>query len=347
MSSSKTNFSDLSDQVITKNYCVGCGACVSVCPAKVIDFIDAPKLIGKCIECGLCFENCPIPNFDEKEFEEKIFGRIKKDSEINCGITIGEYAIRAVSTEVLTNCQDGGAATSLLLQALKEGFTGALVVDKDINWNPKPLLVSTPAEIINAAGTKYSSAPILKSLKEINQKQNNKLVIIGTPCQIRVSRQIEYGRLNKSRIGEAIKLRLGLFCMETFNYDTLTNFLIEQGIDPKNIVKFEIKKGKFIVKLLDKEPYEIKISKMKPFVRKCCNTCIDFASEFADISIGNVGSPEGYSTVLIRTKEGEALLKKATQEGLIEVKSLNDFTPGLEFVKKLASEKKKRSANLN
>ncbi|RLC33866.1 MAG: 4Fe-4S ferredoxin, partial [Candidatus Nealsonbacteria bacterium] len=47
-------------------WCVGCGACVEVCPAKAIELIDNPdarerKIIwhyDRCIFCGQCEANC-------------------------------------------------------------------------------------------------------------------------------------------------------------------------------------------------------------------------------------------------------------------------------------------------
>ena len=49
--------------------CMGCGACVAVCPASptVFEMVDKPegrKSIVKnpdaCIECGACIASCPI-----------------------------------------------------------------------------------------------------------------------------------------------------------------------------------------------------------------------------------------------------------------------------------------------
>ena len=37
--------------------------------------------------------------------------------------------------------------------------------------------------------------------------------------------------------------------------------------------------------------------------------CDDFASRFADVSVGSVGSKKGYSTVIVRSMAGEKLLK--------------------------------------
>lgn len=42
---------------------------------------------------------------------------------------------------------------------------------------------------------------------------------------------------------------------------------------------------------------------------KACNYCGDFTAQFADISIGSVGSKKGYSTVIVRSKVGDKLLR--------------------------------------
>ena len=43
--------------------CVGCGACVEVCPHRIFS-LDAGHAIlqdaGLCMECGACSRNCPV-----------------------------------------------------------------------------------------------------------------------------------------------------------------------------------------------------------------------------------------------------------------------------------------------
>ena len=51
--------------VIADKKCIGCGACVTVCPACCISFSDNKKYrileinIAHCIYCGVCSEVCP------------------------------------------------------------------------------------------------------------------------------------------------------------------------------------------------------------------------------------------------------------------------------------------------
>ncbi len=70
-----------------------------------------------------------------------------------------------------------------------------------------------------------------------------------------------------------------------------------------------------------------------------CHVCLDDVSNLADISTGSVGSPDGWSTVFIRTKVGNDIWSKAVDAGLFETKPIEEVKPGLELVTKLAKEK--------
>jgi len=51
--------------IFDKNRCVGCEACVEICPSNAVkktismDRMELAIDYGKCIYCGFCFENCP------------------------------------------------------------------------------------------------------------------------------------------------------------------------------------------------------------------------------------------------------------------------------------------------
>jgi len=43
--------------------CIGCGACVDVCPHAVFRVVSGKALISSretCMECGACARNCPV-----------------------------------------------------------------------------------------------------------------------------------------------------------------------------------------------------------------------------------------------------------------------------------------------
>lgn len=47
--------------VVDKDNCVGCGACVGVCPNEAIKMVDGIAVIDPdaCIDCGACEGECP------------------------------------------------------------------------------------------------------------------------------------------------------------------------------------------------------------------------------------------------------------------------------------------------
>jgi coenzyme F420 hydrogenase subunit beta len=139
-----------------------------------------------------------------------------------------------------------------------------------------------------------------------------------------------------------IKLLVGLFCMENFDYDSLINGLVKGkfGLDPKDMARFEIKKGMF--RVIDKagKAHEVKIEETDEFTFTGCGPCFDFASELADISVGSVGSSDGWSTVLTRTDAGEKLYAATLAAGSVQEKAVSE--KGLALAQRLAAGKVKR-----
>jgi coenzyme F420 hydrogenase subunit beta len=128
--------------------------------------------------------------------------------------------------------------------------------------------------------------------------------------------------------------------METFNHTSFMEYLKENEVNAEEVTKFEIKNGRFYAHKGEERLHRAKLKKVKKLIRPCCANCGDFANEFADISVGNVGSDPGYSTVLVRTKRGKQALDSALKAGLIEITSIEDFEKGDSLVHKLAEMKK-------
>lgn len=343
MSTRTKVFGNLLLDVIKKGRCVGCGACAASCPVKSIALDNgAPKLVGLCISCGICYNSCPRSMFDETVVENRIFGRNRTEKE-EIGIVKSKYAVKTTQEDIGKSCQDGGAVTSTLIRFISEAEKGAVVaaLDEKRVWLPKPFVARHRAELVKAAGSKYTSCPILTGVDSaISEYKLKEVAVVGTPCQIRALRKIETGEVTNSRISKAVKLKIGLFCMETFSYEDLIKFLESEGVEASKITKFAISRGQFIAYRGEEKVFEVKLSRLKKVVRPCCEECKDFTSEFADLSVGNVGSPDGWSTVLVRTEQGESALMAARDAGLIEVKPLEEVGD-LEGVLKLARLKKK------
>lgn len=53
--------------MIDKSKCIGCGACISICPMGALSFSDDGKAqvdVAKCVKCGYCQDTCPVNAID-------------------------------------------------------------------------------------------------------------------------------------------------------------------------------------------------------------------------------------------------------------------------------------------
>ena len=73
-----------------------------------------------------------------------------------------------------------------------------------------------------------------------------------------------------------------------------------------------------------KETVKIPLSVAKRIIRKNCNICVELTSETSDISIGSIGSEEGWSTLIIRTKKGEEIVDGAIKQEFIKARDLTE-----------------------
>ncbi len=151
---------------------------------------------------------------------------------------------------------------------------------------------------------------------------------VGTPCMISGLRSLQ--RVKSFR---KVKIAVGLFCMENFYYDQLVKFLSDRGINIGDAVWIGISKGKFIVKLNDGEK-SFPVKELNHIVPSGCKVCEDFTAVESDVSVGSVGSPEGFSTVIVRTEVGKEMAEKLKER--CEIGDVN-----LKIVEKLCELKKK------
>jgi coenzyme F420 hydrogenase subunit beta len=316
-------FQDLKKEVIDRDLCNLCGACIGVCSANGVDALciennrpqisEDPEIESKCLECGLCYLICgQNPNLDT-EIQDLWAAKPP----------IGSYKFltvaRSLDPEIREKAQDGGIVTSILKYLFEKNLIDGAVVNRPFgDWKSIPELITSPEQLMNSSGTRYSAVP---SVQELGNYQslgidNPRLAFVGTPCQVQTIRKMQ---ILNARPGVFVKYLIGLFCMENFDYETLMREKIqnELKIDLKDVKKVNIKKN-FFVTLNDGKQIEIPLKDLSGLVRNNCHYCVDFTNVFADISVGGIGSPSGHSTVLVRSDVGNTLFSKLILEKYIE-----------------------------
>ncbi|MGB9023286.1 MAG: Coenzyme F420 hydrogenase/dehydrogenase, beta subunit C-terminal domain [Candidatus Bathyarchaeia archaeon] len=338
-------FGSLITEVLNPGLCSFCGACVASCPVYILQMQgEKPTMRGKCILCQVCYYSCSSAGFPSDEVEKEIFGRTRNADE-----PIGIYESiangRSTKQEILKKGQDGGVVTSILGCALESGKVDAAVVtgvDGKVSWKAVPCVALDYSDLLNAAGTKYTASPALIGLMSAVQEYGRKNVaVVGTPCQMRSYRRMETSYFGARRLAGDVALAIGLFCMEAYGHDQLLGEYVQsKSIDLSQVTRFEIKKGKFKVYVKDAEALVVPLKEIKQFARSSCHACEDFTAEFADISVGGVGCPEGWSTVIARTKRGQEFLSDAEKNGWLELRPIDPGKEGMEQVLKLSITKR-------
>jgi coenzyme F420 hydrogenase subunit beta len=103
---------------------------------------------------------------------------------------------------------------------------------------------------------------------------------------------------------------IGLFCFEAFNRRKLKDEIKSRlGVDLDKAEKTQVREGRFNLRV-DGKDYSCKVKDLDSAAEKVCDFCDDFTSQFADISVGSVGSKAGYSTVIVRSEAGKNLGEK-------------------------------------
>ena len=347
-------FKELKSLVIDTGMCSRCGTCVAFCD-RIVMGKEAPELksgaectldMGSltCGQEGTCYDHCPHISYSMLELDERIFGEARKE-EIGCYKKV--LAVRSKIKEILERAQDGGAATSLVLFALENGYAdGAIVVGRSDNWDTSSLVVRERKDLFKTGGTKYVKTPsttkIGEALRgEIEEAEKlgklRKLVMVGTGCQITGARKLQYNLLKDVPNVELILI--GLFCYENFLYECLKERIKALfGLGMKEVEKTDITGGKFIITTKDGDILKKSVKLFDECVNDACNLCTNFTSTFSDVSIGSVGSKKGWSTVIIRSERGLELVNKAVEKGYIEISDEVD----IEEPRKLTSLKIKK-----
>jgi coenzyme F420 hydrogenase subunit beta len=310
----KVWFWDLEKAVIDADRCVQCGVCVAACPTDSIGIgeDDLPTLVKMCTGCSLCWDFCPRGGL-QYESTWKITGNGNGHGIEGIGHVEESYTARF--KERMDGVQDGGFVSALLISLLEAGeIDGALVAreSETERWKGEAFLARTPEDIRECAGSFYNQTLALGHVdfKGHNLPPNPRIAVVGTPCEIEgiKAMQARPWTWGSSKV-EAITLTIALLCTKSFNYEKLMLEEIrdKRGVDLDNVGRVDVMRGKMIVQDLDGETiFAEPIRDFHGAALKGCDECADFMGHAADISVGSVGSADGYSSVIVRSEEGQA-----------------------------------------
>lgn len=340
-----------------------CGACVASCPVNVlyVGQDEEPVIVGPCAACQVCYYSCPRLELPIDEIEHQIHGRVRSAEEETLGISKSVYSAHAVDAKFRDSGQDGGTSMALLAHALDTGLIDSFVTMdfKESNslfvlGNGAPLrampkIGCTIQNIVDTAGSKYTHGGVLGGLSDAAASfQNGRIGLVALPCELQglwrmmTSLQSTYKFGGSGITGGRPALTIGLFCSKVYHYDKLVKEFIQEknSIDPSKVTRTAIKHGKFKVYVGAEMVVNVSLKELDQCMSGPCKYCIDYTAELADISVGAIGSPDGWNTVIVRTALGENLLESAMKANVIEAKPVDMTGSSLEPLIKLATKKK-------
>ena len=353
MDAERKHWKHLYSEVVATEICCSCSACIVACPHKVLELRDWDPIqtdgrspFDNCVHgeegCSLCAMAC-LRLDPALDIIEQAVSNQRRDEAQPEGTYRLKTLARATDERILARGQDGGAVTALLAWGLDRGeLDGAVVAapSDDVPWLDEPKLVRSRAELLAAAGSRYTYCATPLGLKKVIEARCKSVALVGVSCESTAVRQLAAEGIK--RWVRPVKLVIGLMCCETFDYGA---FMIgkvqgERGVPLGDIEKVNVK-GKVIVTLKSGEDINIPLKQARPYANEWCHHCPDFAAEHADLSCGGLGM-EGWTMILVRSEAGQDYLKRAVDAGVLELRDADEEPAALEVMDRLARKQRER-----
>lgn len=156
-----------------KSLCVGCTACLTVCPKDAIRITSSEEGFyistidnNKCISCGLCEQVCPVLNDNTIQY------------------VIEEYSFCFCKSETDRLSAASGGVFGELAKATIEvgGLVCSCIWDDD--FKAKHIVTDNMDDIIKMKGSKYVQSDLNHIFMIIKTEiKKRKILFVGTPCQ--------------------------------------------------------------------------------------------------------------------------------------------------------------------
>ncbi|AGB30649.1 coenzyme F420 hydrogenase/dehydrogenase subunit beta domain-containing protein [Natrinema pellirubrum DSM 15624] len=307
-------FRDLDEAVIEADRCIQCASCVAACPSDSIGIDEdegRPTLVKMCTGCSRCWDFCPRSGLRYERHLELT----QAERGLAEPVT---YAARATD-EAADAGQDGGVVTALLTELIEAGEIDGAIVAREREDEPlrgEAVLATSREELLAAVGSVYNQTMGLGQVDELladaDLGDDPDLALVGTPCMIQGATALD--RYDHEP-ADPIALTVALMCTRSFEHSRLVSRLETFDVDPDAVDTLDISDGQLRATDAGGETLlETDVDAFDAAGLRGCDECADFVGGAADISVGNVGSPDGETTVVVRTETGESAWETAAPD---------------------------------
>lgn len=326
--STKT-YQDLDHEIIQPGHCDHCRACVTFCAGEGFDAIQLEGEIfsfdeQKCTDCGMCYVSCHmLGSLADRLYEtygalEGSMGRYRRVT----SASTTDQALKAVAS-------DGGVVSAYIIYLLEQDLIdGAILSRASADWGHENVIATTPEEVKACAGSRFNphgslrddagrvyNLPLISFLRQHRWEAEMRLAAVGTACQVHTLRKMQAINVYPANM---VKYVVGLFCFENITLSPAKVDLFEEisGVSIADIQKLNLK-DHFMITLGSGETRHVNLEELISISNPSCRICSDYSNRLADLSVGGHGSPEGFTTAVLRSPTGAETFDGAVKAGYI------------------------------
>lgn len=248
----------------------------------------------------------------------------------------GSYYTYATDDALRARASSGGSVSALLGHLLATGeIDGALVcrtVIKDNKPRPEFFIAETRAEIMAAQGSKYTAVYFATNALPLLKAYPGQVAVVALPCDAKI---LAAARTKSAELDAKIAAVIALFCGHN-SEPALADALVTGLSDGDSALvgytfRFGHWRGKLAAEYADGTTVEKPFSYFSDyrnlycFAQTKCHHCFDHYGYYADISAGDIWSPEmkhdpiKHTALLTRTEAGERIVQQAAAAGALAV----------------------------
>lgn len=295
-----------------------------------------------CSQCGLCDtyyiahvkSSCAFLGTGMSKvelLEPKVHGRGRnQDSLEDLHFGVHEEMLYAKRIEPIDGAQWTGIVTTIAMEMLRLDMVDAVICvqsDPEDRFTPKPVLATTPEEVLAARGVKPTLSPNLNTLAMVEAAGVKRLLFCGVGCQVQALRSVE------KHLGLEKLYVLGTNCVDNGRRQGLDKFLKLASDDADTVLHYEFMQDykvqfKHLDGRIEEVPYFcLPADQLTDVIAPSCYSCFDYTNGLADLVVGYMGVPKYNGISMTQHPQYVTVRNERGKEMLNVVRHFLEITP--------------------